>query len=368
MKEKTKYMLGAAAVVLVWAALVLFCWLRAPDDISESERRKLAQMPELSAGTLLSGDFMEDFESYTLDQFPLRDSFRTLKAVTAYYVFGQKDNNGIYIADGYAAKLEYPLKESSVESAADKIEALYNTYMKDTGVKVYVAGIPDKGYFLAEKNGYPSLDYERMFEILKEGVPFATYVDITSALEIEDYYRTDTHWKQTEIVGVAEILGEAMGIDVPALEDYREVEAGVPFYGVYYGQAALPLASETIEYLTNDVLDACTVFNVETNKTTGIYDLEKLEGQDPYDVFLSGAAAVLYIENPNAATDRELVVFRDSFGSSLVPLLVQNYAKVTLVDTRYVVSDLVGQFVEFDDQDVLFMYSALVLNQSAVLR
>ena len=114
--------------------------------------------------------------------------------------------------------------------------------------------------------------------------------------------------------------------------------------------------------------DACTVFNVETNKTTGIYDLEKLEGQDPYDVFLSGAAAVLYIENPNAATDRELVVFRDSFGSSLVPLLVQNYAKVTLVDTRYVVSDLVGQFVEFDDQDVLFMYSALVLNQSAVLR
>ena len=54
---------------------------------------------------------MDKFEEFTLDQFPLRDSFRTLKSLFTYNVLQQKDNNGIYIADGYAAKLEYPLNE-----------------------------------------------------------------------------------------------------------------------------------------------------------------------------------------------------------------------------------------------------------------
>ena len=45
-------------------------------------------MPEISAEAVLSGDFMADFEAYTLDQFPLRDGFRTLKAVAALGIFG----------------------------------------------------------------------------------------------------------------------------------------------------------------------------------------------------------------------------------------------------------------------------------------
>ena len=41
---------------------------------------------------------------------------------------------------------------------------------------------------------------------------------------------------------------------------------------------------------------------------------------DPYSVFLSGSKSLLTITNPSADTDRELVIFRDSFASSLAPL------------------------------------------------
>jgi hypothetical protein len=96
--------------------------------------------------------------------------------------------------------------------------------------------------------------------------------------------------------------------------------------------------------------------------------MEKASGRDPYDVFLSGSVSLLTIENPKSATDRELVIFRDSFGSSLAPLLVESYAKVTLVDIRYLQSERLGQFLQFDDQDVLFLYSTLVLNNSETLK
>ena len=146
-------------------------------------------------------------------------------------------------------------------------------------------------------------------------------------------------------------------------------KADVPFYGVYYGQAALPLPSETLYYVTNDVLDGCTVTNLETGKSyTGTVDFEKETGKDPYEMFLSGASPLIVIENPNAETEKELVVFRDSFGSSMAPLLVSDYRKVTLVDTRYIAPRLIGNFVSFDGADVLFLYSTLVLNQSGTLK
>ena len=72
--------------------------------------------------------------------------------------------------------------------------------------------------------------------------------------------------------------------------------------------------------------------------------------------------SILKIENPNAKTDRELIIFRDSFGSSMAPLLVQDYAQVTLIDIRYMNQNLLPMFVDFHGQDVLFLYSTLVLN------
>ncbi|MGL6216636.1 MAG: DHHW family protein, partial [Lacrimispora sphenoides] len=74
------------------------------------------------------------------------------------------------------------------------------------------------------------------------------------------------------------------------------------------------------------------------------------------------------ITNPNVKNGKELVIFRDSFGSSLAPLLLDGYSKVTMVDIRYIASDLVGDYITFDDQDVLFVYSTSVLNSSAMFK
>ena len=365
--KKFRYVGRLAVLGAVWLGLTAFCWAKPADNVSESERRPLAEFPELSAQTVLSGDFMSDFEKYSLDQFPLRDSFRTLKSFNTFYVFSQKENNGIYIEDGYAAKLEYPLNEQSVLSAVDKFRRIYDLYLAETDAKVYISVVPDKGCFLARQNGYPSLDYEELFSLVRDNADFAEYIHIADRLEFGDYYRTDTHWRQEKISDVAHYLAEAMGAG--SLDgDYTVMTADVPFYGVYYGQSALPLGSERIKYLVNPTLEACTVYNAETGKTGGIYDFDKLAGRDPYEFFLSGSAPLLVIDNPLAATDRELVIFRDSFGSSLAPLLTEAYSKVTLIDTRYISTDLVGDYVKFDNQDILFIYSTLILNSSTVLK
>lgn len=358
---------GIAALVLLWAVLTCAAWFGPADDFSESERRKLAQFPELSVQTVLDGKFMTEFESYTLDQFPLRDSFRQLKALFHYNALGQKDNNDIYIADLYAAKLEYPLNETSVANAVKKFNHIYEKYLTGSE-KIIMAVVPDKGYYLAEENGYPAMDYEALFAAVQQGTPWAEFVDLTDTLNVKSYYFTDTHWRQERLDETAERLCNALGVDSFREGELFPTRVERPFYGVYHGQAALPMTSEDMYVMTGDILDGCAVYNHETGKTAAIYDMEKLDSRDLYDVYLSGATALLTIENPNAATDKELVVFRDSFGSSMIPLLVKDYKTVTVVDIRYIASDFVGSYVDFHGQDMLFLYSTLVLNNSNTLK
>ena len=360
--------IGVIAVISIWAVLAVWSWFGPKRELSEAERRPLAQMPELKVETLLNGKFMSEFEDYSLDQFPLRDTFRQVKSLFHSYVLGQKDNNDIYITDGFAVKQEYPYNPKSVDHALERFHDLYEKYLKDSGSEIFMTIVPDKGYYLAESSGHLTMDYEAMFAAFREGMPWAEFVDITDTLDSADYYRTDTHWRQENLMDTAETLCEALGVTGPREEEYTPVALERPFYGVYYGQAALPMEPETMYVLTSDLLSQCRVYDYESGKYTDVYNMDKLESRDLYDVFLSGSRSLLTIENPNAATDRELIIFRDSFGSSIAPLLVQDYAKVTLVDIRYIQIDMLNRFLEFNGQDVLFLYSTLVLNNSSTIK
>ena len=363
MEQKYGKIIGMAAVAALWIALAVMAWCRPAEAFSVSERRELEQFPSITTENLLNGGFMSDFESYTLDQFPLRDNFRQLKAAIHYKAFGQRDNNGIYLQDGHIAKLEYPLNHQAVDHALKVFQSIYDRYLQNC--RVYAAVIPDKSYYLAKENGYPAMDYDALFQKVEQGMGYASYENLKDTLTIHDYYRTDTHWRQERLLETAKKLCSAMGAAQPGV--YTSVKAEQPFYGVYYGQAAMPVEPDSLYTLRSELLDGCRVYNFETGKYAPVYDAEKLTGNDPYEVFLSGPVSLLRIENPNAKSGKELIVFRDSFGSSLVPLLVQGYDTVTLIDVRYLSSAMLSRFVEFADQDVLFLYSTLVLNNGTTL-
>lgn len=368
MEQKKSDLILVCVCAVLLLGLSVFCWIKTPDAYSESERRVLAGRPEFTAETFFDGEFAKNFESYVLDQFPGRDQFRGLKAAADLGIFGKLDSNELYVSSGHVSKLEYPLQEKMLEHAADRFQYLYDTYLSDSDAKLYFSIVPDKNYFLAKESGRLSLDYDALIGTMREKTEYMRYVDITGALSLEDYYRTDTHWKQEELSEAAQLLGNAMGVELTA--DYETKTLENPFYGVYAGQLALPLAPDTIRYLTNDVLKGCTVTSYDTGKPVlkQMYDMEAAAGKDPYEMFLSGSDALLVVDNPAAASDRELIIFRDSFASSLAPLLVQAYSRVTLVDIRYVQSGMLGDFIEFSDQDVLFLYSTLLLNNSLALK
>ena len=356
--EKLKSILTLSVfAVLVGGALLLNLILPKP-EILTSERRRPASFPKFSVSNLVSTEFMNGFTKYAADNFVFRDELRTIRAASVFYIFRQTDKSGIYIDKNVGAgKFEKPI-ERSIAGAGEKILKLTELF---PNINIYYSIIPDKSLY-AERR-YPGFKSEFILENL-------TFIDLSEALSGGDFYRTDIHWDQSKINGVLDALSEAMGFSI---ENNFTVNSAGEFHGVYTGQLALPQPPDTMLYLTGDIIDNAVVsyFEPSVNDwiTGPMYDIEAASGRDPYDMFLRGVQPLITIENPSANTNRQLYIFRDSFSSSLAPLLTSAYAKITLIDMRYIDSRVLTDYVTFaqTDADALFLYSSQILNNSEVL-
>lgn len=329
-------------------------------EISNTERRKLAQLPEITAEKIVNGEVMENWEEYAVDQFAGRDFFRSIKSFFSTEILKQKDTNGLFEKDEAIYKMEYPLNETNVDKTAKKIKAVYDRYLQD--MNVYYAIIPDKNYYL-ENDDYLKIDYDKLKQIMENNLKEIKYIDIWNTLTLEDYYKTDAHWRQENLKDVVTTIQKNMKLEDTSDIVYTEKNEG-DFYGAYYGQLGKNLPPDTMYILTNETIENCTTYNYETKQDGKIYG--EPQTSDKYDIFLQGATPIIDIKNPNAKTGKELLIFRDSYGSSLAPLLVENYRKITLIDIRYISSELLAEYVSFREQDVLFLYSTLVLNQNVL--
>ena len=91
-------------------------------EISISERRKLETFPEFT----LSSEYVTKLDKYLLDNFPLRDNFRSIKANYNYKILNKLDNNNIYLLNDYIFKSEYPTNKRSVSNFINKINLIKN--------------------------------------------------------------------------------------------------------------------------------------------------------------------------------------------------------------------------------------------------
>ncbi len=366
-------------IVIITFALIIFGTFIintvTPDStISKSERKSLQQFPELSIKTITDKSFMNKFETYTSDQFVGRDAYRRLKAFVVFNIFRHSDNNDIYIAEGQASKYISKTNEAAINNIIKGYNHIYNTMLKN-GPNVYFSIIPDKNYFIAVENGYPSIDYESLVKKFNDELNAnIKYINLFDSLSIDDYYATDIHWRQEKIEDVVNKLAIEMNFEIGSTQYTENKLDG--FYGVYYGQSALPMSSEELIYFTpeNDGIkvkllnENYSAQGITKFEEVDMYNVEKYTGTDPYDIFLHGPKQLIVIENKNASSDRELVIFRDSFTSSLAPLLVESYKKITLIDLRYIANIFItNEMVEFkDNQDVLILNCIDVLNSGSI--
>ena len=324
-------------------------------EFSYNERRYLATLPSFEFNTKTSNKV----EKYLLDHFPLRDSFRKIKGLFNYNVLFKLENNDVYIKDNYVFKSIYPLNKKSIDNYNSYLDNMNKLFTSNNNV--YFMIIPDKNYYLNDKN-FLNIDYDYLYNNV--GIKYNS-IDLRNILSLEDYYFTDTHWRQENLEKVVFELSKKMKFNYEDI-NYKKNNYS-EFYGIYYGES-LNNKPDTLTYLSNDIIDNSKVFYLENDKLNSVYNPSKLGLMDSYDVYLDGASSFIEITNNNCYRGKELVIFRDSFGSSISPLLINYYSKITIIDNRYISSNYFKDLIKFDDQDILIMNSTMIINDSFTLK
>lgn len=354
--------------------MAFLLWILPKQDFSPVEKRALARLQKPTAASLWSGAWGRELDAFCGDHLPLRDRLVALKACTEL-LQGKQENDGILLGrDGSLARWRFSMRspngertdtdlysEAQVTAACEGI--LRAERALDVPFAVLLTGrnldvCPDRF-------SYPREVSDALNAALCEGLAdCAAAPDLVSLFRAAGegtYYRTDHHWTTVGAYLGYTAAMDALGRGEETLSQdvFRRVTVCEDFYGTLWAASGMRwVVPDSVElwYRGNEADFSVTA---DGHSLDGLYTLSRLDGIDPYSVFLDGTHDVVTVTS-RIETDRpRLLVLRDSFGSSIAPFLAQHYDLVllNLSSTRRDMTDLSALARDYRADAVLLVYS-----------
>ena len=361
-KRKSTWLIGK--VFLIVLVLIMLINLITPNkEISEEENRYLAKRPSITLDGVLSGSYMDRFESYLSDQFAGRSFLRKVK-VGIQRLGGAKVSNGVFIGDD-----EYLMQDIAVpneDDLIDNITAINKTADTYKDISFNMMIVPDAANILKDK--LPSLavtaDQNALINRVKKQMSESvTWIDASKSLnehsEEKIYYKTDHHWTSLGAFYAFKDAAPLMGIKDDVSSMFAPYPVSLDFNGTLAALSGCRLdEEEQIDiYVPKDIdKDLIVNYEEEQKKTTTIYDKSKLDTRDKYAVFLGGNSPIIDIRTLSANPGR-LLIIKDSFANSFVQFLTPFYREIVMVDPRYYTGSFDDLVEVYGITDVLFLYS-----------
>jgi hypothetical protein len=337
---------------------------------SFAERRVLSEFPKADSFSLSRWTWDDDIENYLSDHLPARDVLTGIGAYMRLYA-GTERLDDIYVTrTGQLVESPVDSGEKNLASLEKNLKRL-DRLASEEGMQMTVLVPPSAG-FAARKDLRASLrplyrDDMLLGEIT--GYPALAAVDLTDALCEGDgnrFYRTDNHWNADGAYAAYARYLESRG-KTPVPAEAIEYESSPDFHGSTLSRSALWLTPhETIRY----PIPACT-YEVQIEQEPvrdDLYFREALTSYDPYAVFFNGNYGTVRLINRSPGGEGVLLVIKDSFANSLVPLLLPHYRTVVMIDPRFFRGSVHDLIVSEGVDELLCVCSLKTLVTDAKLR
>lgn len=360
--------LSVGFVVLLF--VVMFLNIITPTSkTSVAENRELQQRPSMSLSRLLDGKFASEYTKFLSDQFINRDGLIKIKAKFDLMT-GKKEINGVYIA-----KNDYLMegfKRSDDNSTLSKLSEINKFTNNNTGLKVSMMLVPNKveiySNLLPKSN--PNDSQKEYVNFVKKNLDSKIkIVELFDVFEknknnIDLYFKTDHHWTTDGAYLAYVEYCKALNLE-PINENMLERNlASDSFKGsLYYKNGAeIGFPDELYLYLNkNEDKPVLVKYYDDLKKVPSLYDVSKLQGRDPYEVFTGGNHTQIKIRT-NIDTKRKLLVVKDSYANAMLPFLVNNFSEINIVDLRYFTGSLQDVIQNNELTDVLFLNNINTFN------
>ena len=371
-----KLFVGCFCVFLVGVAALTLLLPKA--DSSYYENRSLAEVPEFTWESFLSGEYFNDWETYFTDHVALRSYLMKVQTFLQLHVLHQPvvsdvvtDSDVLLGYHGYGTwSMDYAVSSAQEEA---KEPGDWQAAAEEWGGQVYYLGLPEQYSYFEDR--YPDYMENRSFvyqpiedameEALDEvGVPF---VSMYTRYREEDcprdyYFATDHHYT---IYGALRAAQEALttindtqgfSLYVPQEEDLTFTTLPNSFLGSR--NRKLFGLEDKGDLLTVAEYKEAIPFTRSDNGTDSEAFLLTLPATEEetvtYNVFMGGDIGETVID-----THREdlptAVVIGESFTNALETLLYASFDEVHSIDPRHFTGDISEYLAELQPEVILIV-------------
>lgn len=339
-------------VVQIIIVLLLILTILLPKvEFSANENRYLQKFPIFNIQNILDGKFMMDMSNYIADHFPFREAFLSFKT-NLFKNIGIKRQNDVYYAkDGYLIE-EYKKPVNN-----EKIVRVVNRFIDNNpNIKYDFMLVPTSAYILKDKLSSYNLNYDEniTLEYFKNNLK-ANYIDVSRILlknnNQDIYYHTDHHWTT---LGAYYAYFEYCKNNNLVANNYSFETVTNDFYGTLYSKVIdNSIKADVIKRISDDKE---YIVNYQNKVSNSLYNDDYLNEKDKYSYFLNGNQSIMTITNNNIINN-EILIIKDSYANSFIPLITNHYSKVHVIDPRYYKKSISDYIKENNISKVLFLYN-----------
>ncbi|GMQ55669.1 DHHW family protein [Vallitalea sediminicola] len=372
MKSIHNAILGIIFIIIIFG--IMIANVITPDKkFSENENRYLSTSPKFSVEKLLSGKYTKDIEKYIDDQFIMREKWIVAKS-NIEQLLPRKDINGVYLGkDNYLIEKHLD-KDFNYTQLNKNIEIINSFSEKYNDLNINLMVVPTSGLIMKGKLplNAPQFDQQKVFDDINDTITSCKYINITKTLSNHSneyiYYKTDHHWTSLGAYYAYVDYCNSNGKEYEPYESWNNEDVTTSFRGTLYSKILLDGIYDNINILKSKQQNPYTVY-YNFSKTTGdsVFNYDKLDEKDQYQVFFGGNHAELKIIHEKAS-NKNLLVIKDSYANCFVPLIMDQFEKICMIDLRYFNGDIDEYIEENDITDVLFLYGIMSFSDDTVFR
>lgn len=365
-RKKLPCIIISAIFVIFLAVFSIGTRVEKDRKFSEMENRNLAQKPKASVDKIMKGEYQEQYESYLSDQIVGKDVMMGAKTCTEYFT-GKTYQNGVYFSkDGY-------LLQRYVENADNITKNLkyVNDFAAKTDVPIDFMLVPNSICINSDKLPFGAVTDDQIntinyaADVLDKKISFFCPHDTLQELEksgIQTFYKTDHHWTASAARACTDKWLSSIGI-TPVENGYQYHEVK-DFYGTLYSKAPAPfIRPDKFGYYTRQGGRYTVKYVMENKFSYNLMEDKFFKKKDKYASFFGGNFAQIKIGS-NSENRKKLLVIKDSYANSALPIIADNFSDVYVVDMRYFHFGSVSELIKSEGIDrVLLLYNVDFLNE-----
>lgn len=324
-------------------------------SVSYIENKILTKFPRLSFNTIISGRFMDQFDSYSTDQFPGREDFIKLKN-NFDFLIGKREFRNIYTTNTGRLLEHFNLNRETllnniegINNLSGKLNLKSSLLLIPTSIELYKDELP---YYAITDN------QTEIFREIKEKIHINFFSALETLMKNKDkdiFFKTDHHWTQLG----AKIVFE----DVFKKEVNQELTTvSNKFFGSYYSKALLSFIKPDTLKAYKDIGNYKIHIDYE-RELNSLYDDSKLDTKNKYQYFLSGDPGRALIEGKGNGS---ILILKDSFAHNFIPFMCNEFKEIHIIDPRYYNINIEDYVKEFNIEEVFFIHNINTLNTESI--